>query len=168
MSGALDLVGAAALPFTGMDGLTGDDDEAWSRLVRFSLGADTKEDIVYFRHAAKTWILSEGRIPFERCLHLPPTPDAFRRSKRDRWLCNAARQIDAPTDWEVCTQLLAEWDRFLSRGPWREWRDETEPPAWATSLQRALFYASHFNRGNSLGERQLHRITRQVFLRKSQ
>lgn len=167
MSGMPGPLGATALPSNGMDGLTGDDAEAVARVVRLAIGAATKEDQAFVHRAAKAWLSSNGSIPFERCLRLPTTPDAFRRMQRDVWLCNAARQIDAPTDWEVSTQLLTEWDRFLSRGPWREWRDETEPPACATSLQRALFYASHFNRGKSLSDKQLNRITGQVFLRKS-
>ncbi len=156
------------LPTDGLDELTGEDAEAVARVVRLATGAATQDDQQFVHRAAKAWLMSNGSIPFERCLRLPPTPEAFRRMQRDVWLCNAARQMEAQTDWEACTQLLAEWDRFLSRGPWREWRDEPEPPLWASSLQRALFFASRFNRGNSLGDRQLHRITRHVFRRKSQ
>ena len=158
----------AVIPSEGLDELTGEDVEAVARVVRLAMGKATQEDQQFVHRAAKAWLMSNGSIPFERGLRLPSTPDAFRRMQRDVWLCHAMREMRAATDWEASSQLLREWDHFLSRGPWRTWRDDPEPPPWATPLQCALFFASRFNRGNSLGERQLYRITRHVFRLKSQ
>lgn len=156
------------LPSGAHDLATGDDAEAVARVIRLAMGTATPADYAHVSRAAKTWLSSNGDVPFERSLRLPTTPDSFRRMQRDRWLCKAAKRIPAAGSWNGAEALLLEWDRFLSRGPWRDWRDESDPPEWAEPLSRALFYASSFNRGQSLGLRQIWRIARHVFESKSQ
>lgn len=153
-----------------LSSVDGDDDaQAVARVIRLATGVATDEDWQAVRSAAKTWLSTKGDVPFERCLRLPTTPDAFRLMQRNYWLCEAAIHIDAASEWQGCVQLRSEWDRFMSRGPWREWRDDPDPPGWATSLSRALFFASHFHRGgDALCEKQLSRLVGHIFRRKCQ
>lgn len=156
------------IPDDALELATCDDAEAVARVVRLATGAATLADHAHVRRAAKAWLSSNGDVPFERCMRLPTTPDSFRRMQRDMWLCEAAKHIFADSPWDATVLLLHEWDRFLSRGPWRDWRDDADPPTWAEPLSLAFFYASRFNRGRSLGHRQVWRITRHVFLSRSQ
>lgn len=136
---------------------------AVARVVRLATGSETAADREFVARAARTWIDADGAIPWERCLHLPTTPDAFRCMRRDEWLCEAAKLSGDASAWGGSAQLADDWANFLARGPWRDWRDDAEPPQWATPLARALFFASRLNRGKSLAARQVHRITRHIF-----
>lgn len=155
------------LPPDAVDEMTSEEAAAVVRVVRIATGSETEQDLDCLHRAARVWLESNGGVPFERCLRLPTTPDAFRRMQRDVWLCEAAKLINAQSDWEVSTRLFEKWNTFLSRGIWREIRDDPEPPSAIPRLELALFFASRLNRGRSLGERQLYRITRQVFQKKS-
>jgi hypothetical protein len=140
-----------------------DESDGVARIVRLASGKASSEDLRFLGMAARTWIDSDGEITFERCMRLPTTPDAFRCMQRDRWLCEAAGRLGGASAWAMSCAVSDQWAVFVARGPWREWRDDADPPKHASPLSCALFYASHFNRGNSLGARQVHRIVRHVF-----
>lgn len=146
----------------------GTDLDAVARVVRLATGTATTSDHSFVHQAAKAWLASNGDIPFERCLKLPTTPDAFRLMQRNSWICEAAKNINVSGVHSGPVHLSQQWAVFISRGPWRDWRDDAEPPSWAAPLSRALFFASRFNRGECLDKRQIARIARQVFSSKSQ
>ena len=104
------------------------------------------------------WLDDSHTLSLERCLGLPATPAKRRDAMRAGWLCEAARYIDAPNPTRGAELLLTEWNAFVSRGPWRFWRDDEHPPADAPRLDRALFYATKFNGGDTLSDRHLRRI----------
>lgn len=156
------LASHSALPPTVAE-LGGDDAEALARVVRMAAGAATEADLRALAKAARAWMDNNGCVPWERCMGLPTTPNAFRVMQRDLWLATAAGHIPAASAWAAATQLTEAWESFLSRGPWREWRDDAAPPPDAAPLSVALFFASRFNRGESLGERHVNRIIRQTF-----
>jgi hypothetical protein len=135
--------------------------------ARFIKGAQTAADIAWVRQALTAYLGSAGEVPLERCLHLPSTHTAWRKTNRDQWLCKAAFLIDAEGSWSGSQKLEDEWKKFISRGPWGAWRDEENPPEHATALSEALFYATRLNRSQSLNAKQICRIAGQVFQMKS-
>lgn len=131
--------------------------------VRMASGRPTDADIKLWSKATRTWIESSGEIPLERCMHLATTQNVFRMMQRDRWICEAAKQIPKTSAWTVSDRLADEWDEFITRGPWRLWRDDSDPPADASPLSRCLFYASRYHRGNALSAKQIGRKIGHIF-----
>lgn len=169
----LAVLDGAGLPVEALELVLDDEAAAVARVVRLASGTATADDHAAIARAARVWMDSNGDVAWERCLGLPTTPDAFRRMQRDAWLAKAAAHLEMPTEWngsawKAAAKLADEWSEFLSRGPWRDWRDDAEPPPWVTPFSRALFFASRLNRAASLGAREVHRRTRHVFEAKSQ
>ncbi|MEO6321846.1 MAG: hypothetical protein ABIR56_14235 [Polaromonas sp.] len=164
---AYPLLTPAQLPGGSLELACSGDSDAVARVVRLATGTATSSDLSFVHQAAKAWLASNGDIPFERCLKLPTTPDAFRLMQRNSWICEAAKNINVSGVHSGPMHLANQWAVFISRGPWRDWRDDAEPPEWAAPLSRALFFASRFNRGESLGGPHIGRIARQVFSSKS-
>lgn len=135
-------------------------------IVRFTDGGLTDSDIALLQRGYDTWLNAGGTIPLERCLGLPSTHNGLRKLRRDHWLRKAASLIDADGSTTGSQQLEAEWNRFLSRGPWVIWRDDAEPPVDATPLSTALFWATRYNRSESLTARHIARIAGHVFMKK--
>jgi hypothetical protein len=126
-------------------------------------GRPTDADIKLWSKAARTWIDNRGEIPLERCMHLATTTTAFQMMQRGQWICEAAKQIPQTSAWTVSDRLAAEWQEFITRGPWRLWRDDSDPPADASPLSRCLFYASRHNRGKALSAKQIGRIVGHIY-----
>ena len=126
--------------------------------LRFADGVQTESDIAWVSRAFAAYLRDSGSIPLERCLHLPTTHAGWRRINRDIWLCKAARLVGHHGSWSESQRLAGEWERFISRGAWSSWRDEEAPPAYATDLSAALFYATRLNRSQGLNAKQIHRI----------
>lgn len=145
-----------------------DGDDPLSRMVRMANGQFTPEDRQALQRAFTAYIESDGGLSLERCLHVPTTWKAWRRMKRNYWLCQAAQHIDATGVWTGCVSLENEWEAFISRGPWRQWRDDARPPEDASQLSAALFWASRNNQGQALVARQLSRFVRHIFEAKCQ
>lgn len=145
---------------------SGIDDDPVAMVVRLASGKPNASDLVRLSLAARTWIDSNGDIPFERCLRLPTTPNDFRLMQRDQWICQAVKLLPEGSAWTASTRLAGEWSEFLARGPWRLWRDDSDPPADASPLSRCLFYASRHNRGKCIGDKQISRIVGHVFTSK--
>ncbi|MBS0318504.1 MAG: hypothetical protein JSR49_15415 [Proteobacteria bacterium] len=160
----MDLLNSLQFPDDVHGMAAGDDMEAVARVTRWASGTVTPADHEYIQRAALAWLLSNGAVRFERCLRLPTTPGSFRLMHRDAWLCDAAKHVSADGGpWSASSLLWQEWGRFVSRGPWRDWRDDPKPPDWAAPLSVALFHATRLTRGKVLEQRQVLRITRQVF-----
>jgi len=74
----------------------------------------------------------------------------LRRELRDKALRAAAALLWA-RDCKASPRRLKEmWDAFLSGGSYRHWRGPTHPPAYVCGIERALYYASDLNGGESL------------------
>jgi len=132
-------------------------------IVRFTSGQATDIDRAMLQKGFHAFLNADGAVPLERCLGIPTTPAGWRKARRDSWLCIAAGLLDAQGSAIGARALKVEWDRFISRGPWNAWRDEMDPPAGATPLSKALFYATLLNRSDSLTTRQLARIVGHIF-----
>lgn len=132
-------------------------------IVRFTDGGLTDSDMELLQRGYDTWLNAGGAIPLERCLGLPSTHNGLRKLRRDHWLCKAASLIDADGSTTGSQQLETEWNTFLSRGPWIIWRDDAEPPPDATPLSVALFWATRYNRSESLTARHIARIVGHIF-----
>jgi len=145
--------------------LTGATEEASPLLaiVRFADGALTEVDRALLQKGFDIYLNAGGEIPLERCLGIPKTHTAWRKLRRDSWLRQAASLIDADGTTTGSQKLEAEWNKFISRGAWNAWRDDPEPPADASLLSVALFWATRYNRSQSLTARQIARIAGQIF-----
>lgn len=135
-------------------------------VARFVDGAASPSEIEWLRNSLGAFLGSNGTVPLERCLHLPTTMAGWRKSRRDGWLVIAASLIDAAGSTTGSIRLETEWNTFLSRGPWQAWRDDSEPPSEATPLAVALFWATRFNRSESLSPKQIERIAGHIFVKK--
>lgn len=135
-------------------------------IVRFADGGHTRNDYALLQKGFDTWLNAGGALPLERCLGLPSTHTGMRKFRRDHWLCKAASLIDADGSTTGAQKLEAEWNKFISRGPWYIWRDDGSPPADATPLSEALFWATRYNRSESLTARHMMRIVGHVFTEK--
>lgn len=87
------------------------------------------------------------RLPgFQFPAHMPNTPGQWRRFYRDCWIFRA----HLASGWEA-DELATMWQVFCSsRGQYRWWRDECEPPDGASALQVALFNATNLNAGEPM------------------
>ena len=143
-----------------------DDLNTLTALTRFGDGVETEQDLATLRKGVRVYIGERGKLPLERCLRLPKSHDGWRRSQRDYWLLQAARHVDVDGRWNGAQKLEQEWNRFLTGERWNAWRDDEDPPAWATSLSAALFYATRYNRSTSLNAKQISRIAGHIFKEK--
>ena len=146
----------------GADQLATEDDPLQA-LAHFTDGALTERGAALLRKGIDAYLDAGGEIPLERCLGIPSTHAARRRLRRDSWLRKAATFIDASSRWTGSQKLEAEWNKFISRGPWQAWRDGDYPPPEATPLSEALFYATVCNRSDSLTAKQIDRIVGHIF-----
>lgn len=153
------------VPHAGPDGADqlATEDDPLQALAHFTDGALTERGAALLRKGIDAYLNAAGEISLERCLGIAATHSARRRLKRDTWLRKAAMLIDAGSSWAGSQKLEAEWNRFISRGPWQAWRADDHPPPEATPLSEALFYATVCNRSDSLTAKQIERITGHIF-----
>ena len=107
--------------------------------------------------AASTWLAYGGGIPLERFAGLPKTSPALTQASRDLWLRRAAKGIQPGTPFAQANELAGEFEKFITRGPWLTWRMSQHPPAQASELRTALFYAAKFNGGELILARTIYR-----------
>lgn len=112
----------------------------------------------WLQNGFAAWLRCGGALPLHQCLALPSTESKLKRSKRDQWIVVAAALIDARNDWAAANELAIELDRFITRGPWRAWRDANAVPHDASRLRAALFHIAVSNGGKSLSTRQFQRV----------
>lgn len=117
----------------------------------------------WLRESLGNWILAQGLLSFEHCASLPTTHDKRRQYARDVWLMRAADYVKADSLTGAASALHKELSKFLSRGPWRHWRDDDDPPPEAARLDVALFRFAKLNGGEGLSEKQILRVLRQKF-----
>ena len=134
-------------------------------LLRMARKTLKESDADFLSQVAIKFICAE--LDWARCWGVPSTPESLRVMQRNFWLCEAARHVETRGLWTGPLTLHAAWERFVSRGPWRAWRDDADPPEGASPLDCALFWATRWNRGDVLGEKALSRIVRREFESKS-
>ena len=121
-------------------------EELFARLVA---GAIDPEVLAWLQGGGAAWGRADGAQPLERCLGLMSTPGQRRRRRRNALLQQVAAEL--PDDGTpVARRVHAAWEVFLSRGPWRAWRDLDAPPAGAAELHAGLFWLSKLNDGDIL------------------
>lgn len=81
---------------------------------------------------------------------------------RNFWIVEAAAQMPASSDFAQSNELEKEFNNFLSRGPWREWRDAGGPPSSASKLRAALFHVALENGGMSLSHKTFYRALKDI------
>lgn len=104
-----------------------------------------------------------GTLTLERCLRLPTSAKRARMARRDFYLAEVVRATEGKSNWARCVAASAALDAFLSRGPWRAWRDLKDPPAGTSSLRVALFYTAKFNDGEGLTPKTVERRIGHIF-----
>ena len=132
--------------------------------AKLAAGGADPSTLEWLREGFAAWARSDGAVSLERCLHLPGTATRARLMRRNLWLQVASKAIDAPEGWANASQLSAELERFLLRGPWRTWSTLENPPIDASDLRTALFYFSKTNKGETLSPKQIHRLLRHASL----
>jgi len=131
----------------------------WARLRRLADGSASAADEAAHRAALRAWLEAPEALSLERACGVVASFDQRRRRQRNHWLEVAARLLpDRDRPWLAAVALDREWARFVSRGPWQRWRNRDCPPDDATELQKALYWATRFNRGGPLDARQLARV----------
>ncbi len=119
------------------------------QLFEGSLQPDGAEELC---RAFNTWLASatqgrrdpDGRLLRSRpislaaCLRLQESPERARLALRDEYLRAASRTLDCGENGAA--RLFREAGVFACR-QWPCWVGLTEPPAYASDLQRLLFYA---------------------------
>jgi len=117
--------------------------------ARLVAGQVDAEVLRWLQRGGAAWARADGAQTLERCLGLTTTPGQRRRRRRNALLQQVAAELpDAGTP--VARRVHAAWETFLSRGPWRAWRDLDAPPAGAAELHAALFWLSKLNDGDTL------------------
>lgn len=128
--------------------------------AKLAAGGADPSTLEWLHRGFDAWAKAGGEISLERCLHLPATPTRGRLMRRNLWIQVASNLIDVPEGWANASQLSAELERFLFRGPWPTWRDSKNPPLEASDLRTALFHVAKTNNGESLSPKQIHRLLR--------
>ncbi|MDP1649652.1 MAG: hypothetical protein Q8M01_15830 [Rubrivivax sp.] len=129
--------------------------------ARLARGEVDAEALRWMRDGFAAWSRAGGEVSLERCLRLRSTPFQRRVRQRNAWLSELARLVDAePGEGPIARRVHGAWESFLSRGPWRSWRDLDTPPAGAAELHVALYWCSKFNDGDSLSVWHIHDLLR--------
>jgi hypothetical protein len=134
--------------------------------ARLAAGQADPDALLWLQQGLAEWIREDGAMRLERCLRLPTTPARLRLLQRDFWLFEAARALECASSWHGAVQLAGELATFISRGPWRIWRNQPAPPDEASKLRRALFHVARLRGGRTLSEKQVYRIVGHVFQQK--
>lgn len=126
------------------------------RLSRLLAGDN---DVAWVRDGLKLWLAAGGDLPLERCLRLPSRPAGLRRMLRDLQLVEAARHLPPGPTWTRARMLSEAIQRFEAR-LWPCWRSMSEPPGYATPIERRLFQARLYGALPS-SERSIYRLLTQ-------
>lgn len=135
-------------------------------VARLAAGECDAEVMRWLVPGMSAWVRARGAVRMEQCLRLPTTAARQRRTERDYWLMQAAREIPAAGPWRGACALKVELDVFLTRGGWLAWRNDDAPPPGSSRQRTALFFAMRAADGVSLSERALFDICRSVWAEK--
>lgn len=107
--------------------------------------------------ASQLWIKDGGVLPMQRYLGLLGTCASLTKTARDIWLRKAAKGMEPGTEFAHAHELAAELEKFITRGPWRTWRESGQPPSDASELRSALFYVAKFSDGELISAQTIYR-----------
>jgi hypothetical protein len=110
-----------------------------ARRLLASRGAD-REAAQWVAAGLAAWLRAEGVRPLQYFLGLPRTARKTQQWLRDLWLAEAAKHIEARTEWQRATKLAEEIRRFEGQ-LWPCWRGQRLPPPRARPVEQALFFA---------------------------
>ena len=121
------------------------------------------DDLEWLCRGFRAFLVSDGKVPLERCLRLPTSKRALRRAHRDHWLRKAwALTNDRLSPWRRSEQLAQDIRRF-GAGKWSRWSGLDAVPAEATALDEVLFEAFRSHERVPSTAMQLHNIAGQRF-----
>lgn len=140
-----------------------EDDGPMQFAVLLASGGMSAEALVWVQSFLATWINANASgtapVSLERCAHLPASAIGVRKARRNVWLAKAMNAMDGANLKQRCEALSQRLDVFLSRGEWRRWKFDGDPPAGADALEAALFYvAKGIPENKGLSARQMRRI----------
>lgn len=141
----------------------GSDVDPFDLADRIALNAMDEQTMAWVQAGFAKWTRCGGTLPLERCLGLPTTRNQVELRKRDYWLKKAALMLHKGSPHATMNALADELEVFISRGPWRVWEALSAPPAGASELRSALFYAVKANNGKTIEARQLDRRIGHIF-----
>ena len=125
--------------------------------TRCASGSDGESVVSWLRNGMAAWLRSGCTKSLERCLHLPGTRAERKRMLRNFWIVEAAAQLPALSVFAQSNELAIELDIFVTRGPWKEWREAGGPPPGASKLRTALFHVARENDDKSLSHKTIYR-----------
>jgi hypothetical protein len=131
------------------------------RAHRVASDALQQDDIDWLCKGFSAFLASGGRLPLERCLHLPTSDRALRRARRDYWLRRAWLMLDlGVSSWRRSELLASEIQRFHA-SKWPRWSSLDKPPPGARDFDEALFEAFRSHERVPSTAMQLHNIAGQ-------
>jgi hypothetical protein len=131
------------------------------RAHRVASDALERADIDWLCKGFSAFLASGGRLPLERCLHLPTSDRALRRARRDYWLRRAWLLLDdSVSSWRRSELLAAEIQRFHA-SKWTRWSALEATPPGVSALDEALFEAFRSDERVPTTAMQLHNIAGQ-------
>lgn len=116
-----------------------------------------------------TWYRAKGAVSLQRCLGLPPSWRKVAQAERDHYVRMAAGELlgeGRQSVRQVCAGLVAELDKFMTRGAWPAWKGLDEPPPGTSRLRAALFHVARLNDGRSITARHVARILGETGVRR--
>lgn len=87
----------------------------------------------------RRWMTPGTSLTLTACLGLPAKPRGVRAAMRDRWLSEAASELDGGP-WELARELQRCALRYET-GAWRYWRNSPLPAPDASRVEVALHFA---------------------------
>ena len=98
-------------------------------------------------------------MSLQRCLGLPSWRK-LAQAERDHYVRMAAGELLEANQSvrQLCAALVAELDRFVTRGAWRAWRGLDVPPPGTSRLRTAIFHITRLSAGKSITARHVARI----------
>lgn len=116
------------------------------------------DDLAWLCKGFTAFLACGGRIPLERCLHLPTNESALRRARRDHWLRRAWLALaDDLSPWRRSEALALEVRRFQTL-KWPRWRVLEKAPEGSGALMEALYEAFRSHERVPSTAMQLHNI----------
>lgn len=129
-----------------------------ARAYRIASGRIEREDVDWLCRGFSAFLGSGGKLPLQRCLHLPTNEPAVQRARRDHWLRRAWLLLDeTQSAWRRSELLAAEIQRFHSI-KWARWSHLSSLPPSASALDMALFQAFRSHARVPSTAMQLHNI----------
>jgi hypothetical protein len=100
-------------------------------------------------------------LSLERYLRLSSGAAARRKSRRNSWLMEVAKEYEhlRENPWSRAGAVFKALDEFQTRGAWLAWRDEEDPPPGTSELRTALFrVCQNMKKPDELSQKTISRV----------